>query len=383
LVKTGAGLWEAQLPVRGGGPYTIELRLTAGGAERGFLRFEEVLVGDLWVLAGQSNMVGRAQLAPRQETHPLVKVLAPDGEWRTARDPLHEHRHYRPGEKHGAGLGLAFAKEMVRRTGVPVGLIPVAVGGTSLEQWNPDHKAQGRQSLYGNMLSRFQVAGGRVTGMLWYQGEADTRTKELGPTYGERFARFVASARADFGQPELPVYFAQLARYGAEPGEGYKAWDEVQEAQRLAESQIAHSGAVATVDLDLGDPIHLDRPSLERLGLRFARRVLDGPGPRLESAAWLSRSKLRIQLSGVRGTLDAGPRATGFSLSAADGSPRLLLFRATADRSAIVFDVAESREDEPLFLWYGRGLDPPAFVRDSHDNALPAFGPVALPPRPH
>lgn len=377
LAEIQPGAWSAAITLPVGGPYPLELRLRPrGGRIAGQARFERILVGDLWILAGQSNMVGRARMEREEAPDPRVHLLRREGGWALARHPLHESRT--PG--YGHGLGLSFAKEMVRRTGVPVGLIPTAVGGTSLAQWDPAGKTEGRRSLYGALLSRFRVAGGRAAGVLWYQGESDTGKEQDAASYGERFARFVHELRGDLGQPDLPFYFAQLSRY-AIAGRPAGPWNLVQEAQRVAESRISHSGLTATVDLELGDPIHLDQDSLSRLGVRFARRVLDGPGPRLGEVHWERANRLRV---GVKGLDPAEGRILGFQLSTADGTPYVAIYRARWDgeRGEIVLELGDPQRADVLHLWYGRGLDPVCTVRSRDDRALPAFGPLRLPPRP-
>src|SRR5690606_35169326 len=72
-----------------GGPYT--LTLTARGADGATLetkKIEGVLVGDLWVLAGQSNMEGYSRLQNLEPPSESVRVLGLEGEWSLARDPL-------------------------------------------------------------------------------------------------------------------------------------------------------------------------------------------------------------------------------------------------------------------------------------------------------
>lgn len=377
VAETQPGAWSITTSVPAGGPYPVELRVLArGGRIAGHARFERILAGDLWILAGQSNMVGRARMEREEAPDPRVHLLRREGGWALARHPLHESRA--PG--YGHGLGLSFAKEMVRRTGVPIGLIPTAVGGTSLAQWDPAGKPEGRRSLYGALLSRCRVAGGRVAGILWYQGESDAGNEDDSSSYGERFARFVRELRADLGQPELPFFFAQLSRY-AIGGRTAGPWNQVQEAQRAAESRIPHTGLIATVDLELDDPIHLDQDSLSRVGVRFARRVLDGPGPRLGQVRWESWNRLRVQ---VKNLDPAEGRILGFQMSTADGTPYVAIYRARWDgeRGEMVLELGDTQRADGLHLWYGRGLDPGCTVRSRDDRALPVFGPLPLPPRP-
>ena len=94
----------------------------------------------------------------------------------------------------------------------PIGLVACAHGGTSMEQWNPAKKGEGGNSLYGSMLRQIKLAGGKVKGVLWYQGESDANP-EASKKYPQVFADFIASVRADLGQPDLPFYFVQIGRF--------------------------------------------------------------------------------------------------------------------------------------------------------------------------
>ena len=121
-----------------------------------------------------------------------------DGTWARAEEPLHwlvdspdpvhsgdpKDRAKRSAEQHktrtkGAGLGLPFAVAMVEQTRVPIGLVCTAHGGTSMEQWNPAKKGEGGNSLYGSFLRQVKLAGGKVKGVLWYQGESDASPRGL------------------------------------------------------------------------------------------------------------------------------------------------------------------------------------------------------------
>src|SRR5262249_21364776 len=135
-------------------------------------------------------------------------------------------RKFVAARKKGAGLGLPFASEMVRRTGVPVGLLSCAHGGTSMDQWSPASKDQGGASLYGSMLRRVRAAGGKVTGVLWYQGESDANPKAA-PEFQRKFESFVKAVRDDFGQPDIPFYYVQIGRHVN--SQNVAEWNTVQE----------------------------------------------------------------------------------------------------------------------------------------------------------
>ena len=259
-----------------GGPYTVTCTAKVGKTMVS-KSVGPVFVGDLWVLAGQSNMQGVGELIDVTPPHPRVKMLGMDGKWTQAEEPLHwlvdspdpvhsldpKTRAERSAKEHktrkkGAGLGLPFAVAMVEATGVPVGLVVCAHGGTSMGQWSPAKKDEGGNSLYGSMLRQFQLAGGKVKGVLWYQGESDAMTSpETAKAYPKVFSDFIAAVRADFGQPELPFYFAQLCRFvTADP----KGWNAVQDAQRML--------------VGARPPI---RPSLPRSTLNSTTASMSGP----------------------------------------------------------------------------------------------------------
>lgn len=363
-VRVNAGPWQTAMPqLAPGGPYAIDFRLGSVTVRR-----TGILVGDIYLLAGQSNMVGRAPLVDPAPADPRIRVLTPEDTWAIARDPIHEAIP-RDGRIIGIGLALPFAKEMLRRTGIPVALVPCAIGGTSLEQWSPTRRSALRRSLYGNFVARAQLAG-RAKAVLWYQGEADAGKLETAATYAERFGALVRQMRADLGDPQLPVYYAQLARNVVPPAQS-PGWDIVREAQRTGEAALAPGGMVATADLPLTDPIHLDRAALETLGRRFAQRMLDGPAPALASAQWEGANRLRLRFT--KKLKSPGPRVHGFELAEPG------VFHAFLDGGDAVLLVGPTKSRE---LYYCRGVNPVCELTDATGQALPAFGPVPVPPRP-
>ena len=172
-----------------GGEYTLELRLRDGaGKTTATTAVEHLLVGDLWVLAGQSNMQGVGNLTNVEPPSPRVHSFDMADRWQVAEEPLHwlleavdsvhwrnrtdreererEARKQRETRTKGAGLGLAFANEMVRRTGVPVGLVPCAHGGTSpVPLWcddpsdYPGRRSRQRRALVSGRIGCFVSPG--------------------------------------------------------------------------------------------------------------------------------------------------------------------------------------------------------------------------------
>ena len=88
----------------------------------------------------------------------------------------------------------------------------------------------------------------------------------------------------------------------------------------------------------------------------------------------------------MNGRLQANGRLLGFGISGEDGGPLPVIYRVSvaADTGGDVILELNRRYEYPqsLVLWYGYGMDPPSNVTDAEDLAVPAFGPIALPPRP-
>lgn len=411
LAETGGGAWEGRIPaVPAGGPYTVAARLLhADGTVAAGDAVSPVFVGDLWILAGQSNMQGVGNKLDVEPPNPLVSVLRMNRQWAVAEEPLHilqespDPVHFKPqdeadraaaiGRAHawekGAGLGLPFAAELVRRTGRPVGLIATAHGGTSMDQWNPALRDQGGGSLYGSMLLSLAAAGGKARGVLWYQGESDA-TAEASPLYADKFAALIAAFREDCADPALPFYLVQLGRFTHAEADA-ASWDRVQQAQLDVEARIPGTAVVPAVDLALDDLIHIGTPGLKILGQRLAKiadRELFGGGtlngPRLAAMERVDTphgTTLRLAFSGVNGSLRAPGRLAGFSLSAGpDGPDSMQVYHQEIAPDAphtVVLWIQKWPEDP--HLWHGRGTDPHCNLADDAAMALPAFGPVPVP----
>ncbi|MEX2262908.1 MAG: sialate O-acetylesterase [Bryobacteraceae bacterium] len=393
-----------------GGPYRIEIRVPGTQASAAV---NNVLVGDLWVLAGQSNMQGVGDLVDVQQPHDLVHNFGMADHWMVAEEPLHtlvnaaDRVHwpmnaqkqperlegarlteYVANRKKGAGLGLPFAVEMVRRTGIPIGLLSCAHGGTSMDQWNPALKDKAGDSLYGSMLRRVRAAGGKVKGVLWYQGESDANPRAAS-AFQRKFERLVTSIRDDFGQPDLPFYYVQIGRHVNDAN--VTEWNLVQDAQRKAEAAIPRSAMVASIDASLDDGIHVGTGDLKRLGRRMANLACRDlfpelerygkvkRGPRPVSAAF-NNGVVRVEFSDVNGGLRADGRIAGFSIHAGDGAPRPMIYKARVDpgdSSAVLLHVG-GKLPEGATLHYGFGKDPYCNLRDQADMAAPVFGPMEI-----
>jgi sialate O-acetylesterase len=388
-----------------GGPYRLEVRLQGSDS---VLTLANLLVGDLWVLAGQSNMEGHGDLIDVVQPAPLVHSYDMADHWGVAEEPLHtlvnaadpvhwplnaqreperltgeRLENYVVNRKKGAGLGLPFAVEMVQRTGTPIGLIPCAHGGTSMDHWSPELKDHEGEALYGSMYRRVQAVGGQVKGILWYQGESDANPTAAPAVLG-KFEAFVKAVRADFNQPDLPFYYVQIGRHIDK--NNVAEWNKVQVAQLRAEPDIPHSGMVAAVDLQLDDGIHIGTQDLKRLAKRLADLACHDLFPRIKDYGERKRGPrpmtatyqdgvVKVAFSGVNGRLQSEGPIAGFSIHESTGTPAPMIYRSRVDpaEASTVLLYVQGKLPKDATLWYGFGKDPYCNVHDAADLAVPVF----------
>lgn len=238
------GDWSVTLDhIPAGGPYRIETMV--GSAEMGMYSRRHgqaihfLCAGDIWLIAGQSNAEGYG-VSPIDDPSEIgVHEFSPARGWNLATFATRHHPW------------LAFAKLIRKHTSCPVGLIRTAVGGTPISRWNPCETGD----LYNNMLAAVTRAGGKIRGVLWYQGESDAYP-ELHPVYKDRFARFVNGVRGAVGDPKLPIITVQLNRQiNGEPSRA-RAWEAIQEYQRQLAREIDGVHVISVFESALCDSIH-------------------------------------------------------------------------------------------------------------------------------
>jgi sialate O-acetylesterase len=328
------GTWRGALEnVPAGGLYRLETRFNPKGNKLGewSLRGDArqfLGVGDIWLIAGQSNASGYGRKAYREEPVLGVHAFRARGAWGLAAHPLHDATDTRfPASRETYNNGhspfLRFASELRARLGHPIGLVPGALGGSPLSEWHPE-----RGPLFRNLLEMARAAGGRVKGLIWYQGETDA-APGLSGDYLERFLASAEGWRRALGRPDLPILTVQIGRYRSErPGEEDREWSEVREAQRQAALRDGRIAVVPALDLPLDDTIHVGTDGNATLGSRLAEcawgfaygRAAAWRAPDLAEVSADGADGIRLRFAHVESRLDTlFPSARPFRVADAEG----------------------------------------------------------------
>jgi hypothetical protein len=155
------------------------------------------------------------------------------------------------------------------RANANIGLIPSAVGGSALREWEPG------APHYTAAVQRTMTAAKRGTlrAILWHQGEADSNDENLARTYGSRWRVFMSKLREDLGTPHVPVVVGQLGLFLSAqryPQAHVVSGQLAMQAESFPRTAFVPSGAL----VHKGDEVHFDSPSLREFGRRYAHAFL-------------------------------------------------------------------------------------------------------------
>lgn len=389
-----------------GGPYSLFINSEI---------YNNIYVGDVWILAGQSNMEGHGRLSQEDKFYkknPNIRCFYMDDHWDSAKNPIHQieiavdrvHMDKLNGipmeEGKGISPGLPFAIRMYELTGIPQGVIPCAHGGTVQEHWDPNLKALGGDgSLFGAMLRRFKVNGSHVRGVFWFQGCSDA-WKPQAPLYLERCTYLFNEMRADMGTcPEegvLPIVQVQIGRWldypEGDPNLPEFYWPYIRNVQLEMPKKIERLDTVASLCFSYSDGIHLDSPSQHKVGKKAADAMFNLiepekakekgilPGIKIDSIE-KDDAGVTVRFLNNDGDLKATPVAKGFSLVKKDDfkSGRIIPCKAYVKKNEIrIMYGAECDNIKDYDLYYGFGMNPESNITDEAGNALPGFGPISL-----
>lgn len=298
-------------------------------------------VGDVYIIAGQSNAAGMGRGLMREELDSNIHVLRNLEEWDIASQPFCDFDYSK------LGMFMSFAKTVSKKAGMPVGLIPAAMGAASIARWIPTQNGD----LYRKMMKAVNSVSG-VKAVLWYQGCHEAGEGTTVEKYLDSFRNFVSAVRNDTNNPELPVFTFQLnsrklMQADTELDEGY---DCVREAQRRA-GKDKNVYVLATLDASShADFIHNSAGSNVMLGERLGVMVLKelyniGLGvysPEVISAKMSKDKKsIEVTLSNILehiSTLNAKPEEFPIVVRDEDGMRRISDYTVNFDKITMKFD---------------------------------------------
>jgi len=334
------GTWSVRMPSGlPGGPFSLSI------VGENTITLKNVLVGEVWLCSGQSNMgwpLGPRPGDPaRQGTeYPQVRLLNVPAQKRDQpqSDLLNVHWDECGPETVGnfSAVAYYFGRDLHKSLSVPIGLIHASYGGSPIEQWVKLDSASNQEpatglrpgkaitpGLYNGMIA--PLVPFTIRGVIWYQGEANA---DAASTYEELFSSMIGSWRKDWEQSDLPFLFVQVAPYGPllrEPQES--KWAELREAQRQVSLKVPGTGMAVITDFGHETDIHPKpkEPVGDRL-VRLARRLVYkqdvvASGPTFDSMKIDGRAVV-LSIRDMHGSLDGGLRASAMDLQNVTRDPR-------------------------------------------------------------
>ena len=392
-VADAAGKWEAYLPpVNAGGPFD----LTVAGANR--ITIHDVLVGEVWVGSGQSNMelpMTRANNADQEiaaADFPQIRLFTVkkkisdvplddvEGAW-SACTP--------ESVKGFSAVGYFFSRYIHQQRHIAVGFIHTSWGGTPAQAWttrgtidsNPllrnvnEDWAKAREAaskmtpppavspnlpagLWNAMVA--PITPYAIRGVLWYQGEANA---DAAHAYGYRylFRAMIEDWRREWAQGDFPFLFVQLANF-----ETTANWPVLRESQTDALS--LRNTAMAVID-DIGESKDIHPKNKQDVGKRLALAAQAIVyGERIEYSGPMFR-QVTADAAGLRVWFDhtgtgmqarGGGSLMGFEVAGADG--KFTPAEAVIDGASVV--VSSPGMKAPVRVRYAWANDPKATLEN-------------------
>jgi len=407
------GRWDALLqPGGAGGPFTMEV------VASNTIHIADILVGDVWLASGQSNMelgTKSAMNAEEETKHaerPNIRLFHVA---RRSSDFPQEDVETRGWVLCGpetvadfSAVAYFFGREIEKDQHVPIGLIEADWGGTPAETWTSakalsataglmpawstwaevseketsarlertweDQQRQAAKAA-GKPEPKFpwhaelrsELPGGAFNGMIaplvsfpirgviWYQGESNTGI-DRAYYYQSLFSTLIGDWRERWGQGDFPFLYVQLANFIAGPE---NHWPEVREAQRRS-LNVSQTGMAVTIDI--GDPEQIHPTNKQEVGRRLsllARSLaynenLETSGP-LYKTKMREGASIRLYFDHVKSGLTLhGDALTGFEI--ADPQGKYFAAKARVDGETVV--VTSSEVQEPTAVRYGWSASP-------------------------
>jgi sialate O-acetylesterase len=320
---------------------------------------DNILVGEVWLCSGQSNMEYAMRKIAKIPTPKNAKLGFPQDEVANAKNtniriflvnrktlikPDSVHKSWSIAQdsalKAFSAVGYFFAKELQEKLNIPIGIIESAVSGSAIEPWISkeafDQESYFKGQKVNNDPGKFYapmiepLGKFKLKGFLWYQGETNCFLKET-ISYAYKMKMLINLWRKTFNNENAPFYYVQIAPYNYSKHSGQIALNENTQPEFWeAQAQLLklpNTGMVVTTDLnDNGEDLHPTykwevgrRLSLWALANTYHQKInFSGP---FYSAAQFGKGQAKLEFNYIGKGLQANDSKplNGFEIAGADG----------------------------------------------------------------
>ena len=379
------GKWRVSLPkMNYGGPYKMTIK------GKNFRTIENVMIGEVWVCSGQSNMEFKVSGTKNAETeiaaanYPNIRLFTVKK--RVSKEPMD---NLEDGEwwectpqsvPTFSAVGYFFGRNLYEQLKVPIGLIHTSWGGTVAETWT-SAETIAKDADFSEMLTKLKsvdMAAAKVgpnayptllyngmlnpiipygiRGAIWYQGESNASRAQQ---YKRVFPNMIKDWRTKWNQGNFPFLFVQLANFKkpvTEPSES--DWAELREAQTQT-LQLENTGMATIIDVGAADNIHpTDKQTVGyRLSLA-ARKVAYGEnlvytGPTYKEMK-IDKNKIFITFDNVGAGLKVNNKygyINGFTIASKDGDFKWAKAIAVNQNTVMVISEAVQNPEAVRYGW--------------------------------
>lgn len=318
------GRWSVRLPAMkaDGKAHT----LTIAGSNT--ITLNDILIGEVWVGSGQSNMEwqlknthGAAEAIQSADFKDIRLFHVPKVQTPAPADDVKADWKVCTTQNIPAFSAVLYyyGKKLHEELDVPVGLINSSWGGSPIEPWTITGESSGR--MYNGMIAPLQPFA--VKGAIWYQGETNCLQKN-GLAYFDRMKALIEGWRESWPQKELPFYFVQIAPWSGryEPGQLPALWEAQAKSLTLPDTGMAVITDLVDNIADIHPRNKLDvgnRLALWALAKTYGRKDVVYSGPLFRSMK-VEGGKAHLSFAHAKGLKSRdGKPLNEFQIAGADG----------------------------------------------------------------
>ena len=361
-----------------GGSYAISIK------GNNLIKLEDVLIGEVWLCGGQSNMEwsGDQNLpqskaeAPNATNNKIRFFYVPKSTAAFPQDYVEGKWMVCTPEEmiHFSAIGYFFGKNLFEKLNCPVGLINSNWGGTPAETWTPEYVINNDQIIkkgadalkpsdswpnktalaYNAMI--YPITNYTIAGAIWYQGESNTQTFYA---YEKLFTGMIEAWRQQWNKA-FPFYFVQIAPYTY----GFKNIGALLRETQTKAAAYPNTGMVVISDL-IPDTTNIHPILKKEVAVRLANLALNKTygynqivceSP-LYASHKIEKDKIKIQFTNTNnGIVANGNEITCFEIAGADK----------------IFYPAQAKIENNEVVVFNKNIKSPVAVRFAFNNtAIP------------